>query len=775
MKKLGLLVAIFIGCLQTASAAPPDVLTSLRAVHSLSNAQAASHAPVAIEATVLYYRGYERTLFIEDEGFSIYAEAPPDAKLLPGDRILVRGISQPSFRPFIAAQSVTLLRHGAVPPAVPATFDQLIGAERDCMLVKARGVVRAADVVLSSMIHSSKLQMQMEGGSIEAVVDNDDAGALRSLLDAEVEVTAVASGRFDGKMQQTGVVLHVSSMADILVLHQAATSPWALPVLPMDEVLTAYHSMDFSKRVHVRGTITYYQPGSAVVLQDGHKSLWINTRTIAPLVVGDEADATGFPSAQDGFLTVTAGEIADTHRSAPVMAEPLQWQQLATSKHIFDLVSTEGTVVTAVRGSSQDEYALDAGGYAFSAIYRHPEVAGVVPLSPMKQIAVGSRVRVTGICVLDSANPFDRNVPFNLLLRSSDDLAVLARPSWFNIPNLTRIVGALLLGIVAVAAGGWTLRRRVRLQTALLAAGMGAEAALERRLSQIEQRRSRILEDINGTAQLPDILEQIAGLCSFRLGGAACWCELADGTRLGASSPEQGRFHVLQEEIPGRSGGPLGRLFAAFGEGILPTASDSEALFLGARLASVAIETRRLYSDLLHRSQFDLLTDIHNRFSLEQHLQALVAEARGKGLIFGLIYVDLDGFKQVNDLYGHRIGDLYLQEVASRMKRQLRTGDLLARLGGDEFAALVPVVRSRAGVEEIALRMERCFNEPLLLEGYTLQGAASFGIALYPDDGSTGESLLHAADSAMYMAKYTKAHGGMTGLHSEAQKASDPV
>jgi diguanylate cyclase (GGDEF)-like protein len=151
-----------------------------------------------------------------------------------------------------------------------------------------------------------------------------------------------------------------------------------------------------------------------------------------------------------------------------------------------------------------------------------------------------------------------------------------------------------------------------------------------------------------------------------------------------------------------------------------------------------------------------LLTDIHNRFSLDKHLDALINEARQKAGIFGLIYIDLDEFKQVNDLYGHQVGDFYLQEVAMRMKRQLRAHDLLARLGGDEFAVLVPTARSRAAVEEIAVRMEHCFDEPFAVEGYVIHGSASVGFALYPEDGATKDSLLSAADAAMYAVKNAK-------------------
>jgi len=121
-----------------------------------------------------------------------------------------------------------------------------------------------------------------------------------------------------------------------------------------------------------------------------------------------------------------------------------------------------------------------------------------------------------------------------------------------------------------------------------------------------------------------------------------------------------------------------------------------------------------------------------------------------------LIYIDLDRFKPINDRHGHHVGDLYLQQVATRMARQLRGGDMLARLGGDEFAALVSVVSSRSDVEEVARRLEQCFVEPFKVEGYALTGAASFGIALYPANGVTKDSLLTAADAAMYEIKNRK-------------------
>jgi diguanylate cyclase (GGDEF)-like protein len=213
-------------------------------------------------------------------------------------------------------------------------------------------------------------------------------------------------------------------------------------------------------------------------------------------------------------------------------------------------------------------------------------------------------------------------------------------------------------------------------------------------------------------------------------------------------------MRAIEQNISSRSGAVLGTIFAAFNALTKPHPEECEALQMGAGLATLAIETRRLYSDLVHRSEFDQLTEIQNRFSLEKHLDAMIHAARESAGIFGLIYIDLDKFKQVND--GHQFGDLYLQQVAARMKRQLRPGDLLARLGGDEFGVLLPLVHSRSDVEEVALRMERCLDDPFDVGDRALQGSASFGIAIYPVDAATRDSLLSAADAAMYVAKHSK-------------------
>lgn len=755
---------MILGCTIAAMAATPAPLTALRAIHALDNAQASHSLPVDFDATVVYSRVYENLLFVQDNNCAIFVRPPANLNLQAGDRIRVQGVTRQSFRPLVVGNAVTVLHHGNLPAPLPTTFDELIRAEHDSLLVSLHATVRAADLVVSgaNAVRSARLQVVTDGGHFEVDLDNDDVASLADLLDAQVELNGVAAGKFDDKMQQTGVVLYVSSLSNIRVLHHAVDNPWSLPVTPMDRILSVYHVRELTSRVRVHGTITYYQPGSAIVLQDGPKSLWISTHSREPLRVGDLADVTGFPEAHDRILTLSDAEIKDTGVYAPIAPISASrhdlafWSNNSPIGHQQDLVSTEGEVVTEVREASQDEYVLSVNGQLFTAIYHHPPSG--IPLPPMMKVPLGARARVTGICMVVDANAINpgEEVPFNILLRSFEDITVVAAPSLLNIRNLILLISVLLVVVFTGGTRAWYLERKVRRQTAALAARTEAEAALGRQMAQLELRRSHILEDINGSRPLAEILEQIISLVSFRLDGAPCWCEVTEGARLGTVPASPGPFRVASEPIPARTGALLGTLFVAFDSRTQRTGVEAESLSVGARLATLAIETRRLYSDLLHRSEFDLLTDLHNRFSLDKLLESRIEQARQNAGIFGLIYIDLDGFKQVNDLYGHQVGDLYLQEVSLRMTRQLRSHDLLARLGGDEFAALVSVVPSRTGVEEIALRLERCFDDPFAVEGYVLHGAASVGIAVYPEDGTTRDSLLSAADAAMYVAKHTK-------------------
>jgi diguanylate cyclase (GGDEF)-like protein len=746
--KRAITAVFFLSALASVGAATVPV-SSVASVRALSHADAARQLPAVFDATVTYFRGYEHTLFVQDGTAAIYINATTSLSLIPGDRIRVRGATQDSFQPIVISSDLMLLRHESPPAPVAAAFVPMIHSQFDCRYVTVRGTVLSANMTLSSGRSVTAMELRMDGGNVGVIMDSDDASRLKGLLDAEVEVTGAVSGQFDGKMQQVGLLVHAMSFDQVNILKRAPSDAWSTPVAPMDEVLRNLDVLDRSKRVRVQGTLTYYHQTSMAVVQDGERSIRILTPQIAQLRVGDRVEAIGIPFVDNGFLTLKLGEVRSTGHAAPIEPRLVTWDELASGKFAFDLISIEGSVVSQVREHAQDVYIISSQNHLFSATVRHPFVyewnARVEP-PPIPEIRPGSKVRVTGVAILDDGNPFNGAMAFGILLNSSSDVAVLALPSWMTVQNLSRIVSVLLLVIVMVATWGAMLGRQVRLRTAELATRIQAEAILERR-------RSQILEDINGTRPLREVLAEIADLVSSSLTGAPCWVQIGDREPVGNRPADVELEQVIRQDIPSRSGQEHGVICAHLDAQSPLGANASEALSMGAWLATLAIETRSLYSDLVHRSEFDLLTDIHNRFSLEKQIDKLIVESATGESKFGLIYIDLDEFKQVNDLFGHRIGDVYLQIAAQRMKRQLRPGDILARLGGDEFAALVAPVRDRREAEEIGDRLERCFDAPFLLDGHAIRGAASIGIALFAEDGHTRDSLFGRADAVMYAVK----------------------
>ncbi|MDH5204511.1 MAG: EAL domain-containing protein [Hylemonella sp.] len=158
---------------------------------------------------------------------------------------------------------------------------------------------------------------------------------------------------------------------------------------------------------------------------------------------------------------------------------------------------------------------------------------------------------------------------------------------------------------------------------------------------------------------------------------------------------------------------------------------------------------------ITYMATHDVLTGLPNRVLLEDRVRQAIQRAVRSGEHVGVCFIDLDHFKNINDAYGHKQGDLLLQSIANVLKGCLREGDTLARWGGDEFVVLLPDLKTMDGATLVAEKMVAAMRQPVVLEGMTLSATFSMGISVYPDDEGSGdiESLLAHADRAMFYAK----------------------
>ena len=194
-----------------------------------------------------------------------------------------------------------------------------------------------------------------------------------------------------------------------------------------------------------------------------------------------------------------------------------------------------------------------------------------------------------------------------------------------------------------------------------------------------------------------------------------------------------------------------------------------DALILGFAFVAVVLLVERLrrrdlsharlsadYAQMRALAERDRLTDLTNRAAFFERLSDLLEVAAREGDTHGVLFFDLDGFKSVNDRYGHAVGDRVLLMVGSRLRSMLREFGLVARIGGDEFAAVVEHVRDRNDLARVAYRIEQTLGKPFIVDGREFRLGVSVGSALFPDDALDADSLLARADVEMYRTKHAK-------------------
>ena len=178
----------------------------------------------------------------------------------------------------------------------------------------------------------------------------------------------------------------------------------------------------------------------------------------------------------------------------------------------------------------------------------------------------------------------------------------------------------------------------------------------------------------------------------------------------------------------------------------------------GAVLNYVALFTditplKKHQDELEHIAHYDALTGMPNRVLLADRLQQAMLQSQRRNSALAVAYLDLDGFKPVNDQHGHEVGDQLLVTLSQRMKASLRESDTLARIGGDEFVALLVDIGERRDCELLLSRLLQAAATPVRVDGALLQLSASIGVTLYPQDNADADQLVRHADQAMYLAK----------------------
>lgn len=197
---------------------------------------------------------------------------------------------------------------------------------------------------------------------------------------------------------------------------------------------------------------------------------------------------------------------------------------------------------------------------------------------------------------------------------------------------------------------------------------------------------------------------------------------------------------------------------------------SNPAPFMGTSGVARDITERKKAEEIIAFQAFhDLLTELPNRTLFLDRLELSISQANRRNERIGVMFLDIDRFKLINDTYGHQEGDHLLKEFARRVRNCLRSGDTLARQGGDEFTILLPDISGPADATVIAKKIMEALNAPFTVAGREFLATASIGISIYPEDGENGDALIRSADIAMYQ---TKAQGKNGYMQFQASMSS---
>ena len=188
-------------------------------------------------------------------------------------------------------------------------------------------------------------------------------------------------------------------------------------------------------------------------------------------------------------------------------------------------------------------------------------------------------------------------------------------------------------------------------------------------------------------------------------------------------------------------------------------------------LFEITVKSKSMADELSHDAHYDVLTDLPNRRQFETYLNRLISLTRRNKASFAVFYMDLDGFKSINDQLGHDAGDEALVFASNRFVDALRDSDFVARLGGDEFTAIIHRYRNQSELTGLANRIIRYINKEFEVKGVKCKLGVSIGVACYPTDASNAEALINMADTAMYHAKHT----GKNRVAFAQQTANSPA
>ena len=678
---------------------PSDgAVATIAGVRALGESIIRTAPPVKVTGVVTYVNTVYRQLFLQDPTAGIFVKyAGTPIHVYQGEKITVTGLANEGD----FAPVIVAPKFTSMGPAVlPKPAPMNMRAETgvlDSLYGEVEGVVHPIRGKLYPTKQTSFDLYTSLGPVHVAVMEDRSQGNFMANLQ-------------DATVRVHGVVGEVFNSRKQLVGLQLAVAN-----LKGIEVIEPGSSNPFAEPAASIGNLLSFSPrarfdhrvvvsGTVTMLGDGF--FYIQDRTggvrvesgTSGLRLNDVIDAAGYATATGYSPILTDAAVRVRRETLAINPKPVTADMMSDGRFDSQLVSVEATLLSIEGSAGPRTLSVTSGGHTFQAVL-YPIDTGQPFLPPQE----GSLLRLTGICSVEVERGRTDNllhkdsVAFKLMIRSPSDIQVLRGGNWWTLRHSLALVGILVLAVLFSAGRIVVLVRRI--------AGKNEE------LRRANEKDSAILQLI-GAMQEVRVKNQFTSQVS-----------LPEADELASLGSE---FNHMIEELRVRD----------------LAMADAEA-------------------KLQQQALSDALTGLPNRRLLSDRLSQSIATARRDGSMVAVLYIDLDGFKLVNDSFGHNFGDVLLVRVAERIASRIRKADTLSRLGGDEFAVVISSLKAINQAELLAESLLQIIAKPFEIDGQEITIGASIGICVFPHQANDESELLQFADSAMYSAKRSGKNGAV--------------
>lgn len=732
-------------CAHAARAIRP--LTTAAAVQKLHDQQASGRIPVTLQGQVTFVDNEWKLAWIQDATAPVFVVLAKNSPLLrAGDLVALRGYTSPGQQgAFVVTVGVHVLDHRQLPQPRQVTVAAL--GRAISWYVELEGTLRPGSFIWN---HTSCVLVDASGAA-PIIIPGGVNPSMPRLIGALVRVRGVVSLQLDKQNHVIGHQLFVENFSDL----QPVVPNWQ-PVsqsapIPISNIPAPDTSRRTVPAVHIRGTVLW-NGSNALVLKDSSAAIEVLPAVNPQAQAGAEADIVGFPSIRADVLTIADAEVQVIRPpiARPAAKTPLRIRDVLGRGHNGDQVILTGVVVSQKIEGKDDQFVLrDHGETAQVQVYAGDSDAKAFHIDP------GSVLQAEG--TLWIVRRRNGSPPSAVLLVDSLSNLTIRKPQAINWRWL--LLGFAILAALAIFLWISQLRRAVSSQAALIRRQIEHEAMLETRYRALFERNLAAVFSWKPSGEITDCNPAFARMLGFNqpseiIGSSYCSL-LTDDSDRHAIETNSGNVSGFETSLTRADGSTVYLL-----ENITAVGSGESVHYETTALDITEsrrnrLELQRARDAAQREAERDALTGLPNRRRFTQVVQNQLKTASAVQLSTGMLYLDLDGFKGVNDTLGHLSGDLLLQEVANRFNACLLPGDTLYRIGGDEFAVLLTRPDSISNAASLAHRLLASLARPLVIAEREIVVGAGVGISFFPDPAPDFTTLLKQADSAMYQAKRT--------------------